>query len=137
MRHVSKKRARLMRSVTKLRQMIVERRGPRCQVCGKIRRVACHEITRGPDRQKALAAPWAILVVCGECNTGPLDDNVLWPKERQLALLRLQFPQDYSLDLFNRITAPRRYYQDDVDSFLPQLQGVQDGNFSNTRPTGR
>jgi hypothetical protein len=137
MRRVSKKRAQLMRRVTKIRQRIVEQRGPRCQLCGRVRRLACHEIARGPDRSKALGARFAILAVCGECNTGPLDDNVIWPKERQLALLQIQFPNEYSLDLFNVITAPRRYYQLDVDSFLPQLQGVHDGNFLNERPTGR
>jgi hypothetical protein len=137
MRPVSKKRAQLIRRVTKIRQQIIEERGPRCQLCGRIRRLACHEIARGSDRSKALASRFAILVVCSECNTGPLDDNQLWPRERQLALLRLQCPHDYSLDLFNSLTAPRRYYQDDVDSFLPQLQGVRDGNFSNHGPAGR
>ena len=136
MRPVSRKRAALMRRVSKIRQQIVEERGPHCQLCGRIRRLACHEIARGPDRSKALGARFAILVVCSECNTGPLDDNTLWPRERQLALLRLQCPQDYSLDLFNALTAPRRYYQDDVDSFLPQLQGVRDGNFLSSGPSG-
>lgn len=122
MRRVSPKRASLMRRVSKLRQMICEERGPRCQICGRIRRLACHEIARGADRSKALGARCAILVVCSECNTGQLDDATLWPKERQLALLQARCPLDYDLDAFCRITAPRRYYQADVDQFLPEFK---------------
>ena len=84
MRRVSRKRAQLMRRVTRIRQQIVEERGPRCQLCGRIRRLACHEIARGADRSKALGARFAILAVCGECNTGPLDDNTLWPSDMRL-----------------------------------------------------
>lgn len=122
MRPVSKKRASLMRRVSKIRQMICEERGPWCQICGKIRRLACHEIARGCDRAQALGARCAILAVCSECNTGPLDDAALWPRERQLALLQARCPHDYDLAAFCRITAPRIYHQSDVDVFLPEFK---------------
>lgn len=116
-------------------QMITEERGPRCQVCQRYRRLEAHEIARGTDRHKARGARFATLALCSACHRR-MDSAAEWPKEKQLALLLVQFPHDYDLASYNRVDAPPILYQEDVDRFIPQLQEMLDANLDRGQPRG-
>lgn len=50
---------------------------------------------------------YATLVVCYGCNSNELIDSRLWPRARQLALLKLRHPESYDLAAFNHLVNPR------------------------------
>lgn len=89
-----------------------------CENCGcspsrrngrmpEMTRLAVHEIADGPDRQKALDKPYAVLVLCWECNSGPFKSRSEWPESRQLALLASRRPDDFDLTAYLELTSPR------------------------------
>lgn len=89
--------------------------------------LACHEIARGPLRDKALDKPFAILVACWACNSGPLNDKREWPEARQLAVLQREAPEDYDLVAYNRLVcerAPNRITQEEVDDCNNELRSA-------------
>lgn len=133
MRPVSPRRRRAKRLSDQQALEIVEERGPRCQVCGLIRRLEAHEIARGTDRHKARGARFATLAVCGKCHR-ELDSAAQWPKERQLALLLVQCPHDYDLAAYNHVDAPPILYQDDVDRFVSEIQEAANANSNRGQP---
>lgn len=97
-------------------------------VCGRTprsgARLCVHEIADGPHRQKALDKPYACLVTCWQCNSGPLKDAKEWPESRQLALLQAWFPDRYDLVAFNllvNVNAPQRITQSEVDQWTESL----------------
>ena len=136
MRPIRPSRATAKRHADKQAAMIIQERGPRCQICGRMRRLEAHEIARGnADRKKARGARFATLVVCRECH-GELDYASRWPKEKQLALRLVQCPHDYDLGLYNHIDAPPILYQEDVDRFVPEIQEMLNANFDRGQSRG-
>lgn len=111
-----------------IRERLIAERGE-CDICGcspahphrgrpaECSRLCCHEIANGPNRQKALDKPFAILVLCWFCNGSEVEDKAKWPQARQLALLQRVAPQHYDLAAFNALIGrgPNRITQEDVD----------------------
>lgn len=104
-----------------------------CENCGcspashrkmaELSRLSVHEIADGTHRQKALDKPYAVLVLCWECNSGPFKDRSEWPESRQLALLARMRPRDFNLQAYLELTspkAPRRITIDDVLSHMEE-----------------
>jgi hypothetical protein len=105
-RRRSKECAQRARAAKPIRDGLRERVG-RCELCGKRNRpLACHEISRGPLRQKSLDRVECILVVCPACHE-LLGDKARWPEARQLAVLRKSRPGDYDLVAYNELVNPR------------------------------
>ena len=88
-----------------------------CESCGcspsrkhgrmaELARLSVHEIASGPDRQKALDKPYAVLVLCWQCNSGPFQNRGEWPESRQLALLARKRPKDFDLTAYLELTSP-------------------------------
>ncbi len=79
-------------------------------------RLCVHEIANGPLRQKALDQPYAVLVLCWQCN----QDIHGWPEPRQLAVLQRVAPDRYDLTAYNHLVnpnAPNRITQAEVDAW--------------------
>ena len=94
--------------------------------------LCCHEIANGPDRQKALDQPYAILVLCGWCNLVEVEDKAKWPQARQLAALRRRRPADYDLPAFNHLVnprAPNRITEEEVDNYAIPKRPDPGGGF--------
>lgn len=89
----------------------------RCEMCGHdptnhkagaiAWRLDAHEIANGPNRQKALDKPFALLVLCWLCNSEEATNKTVWPEARQLALLKTKRPWDYNLADYNALVNPR------------------------------
>jgi len=80
-----------------------------------------HEVANGPNREKALDKPYAILVLCTNCNHQEVEDKRKWPQARQLAVLLRSRPNDYDLVAFNRLVnpnAPNRITPDEVAAYF-------------------
>jgi hypothetical protein len=124
MRRQSKKTATRERECREFRLALVEEVA-RCEICGHrpdptapgyIRwRLFCHEIARGPSRQKALDKRFAILVLCPVCH----DEVDGWPEAKQLAALKRSRPADLDLAAYNKLIGrgPNRIAQADVDAW--------------------
>lgn len=107
-----------MAEVKEIRGRLIAKRG-KCMICGHSPRMphkskpvecsqlCCHEIANGPNRDKALDKPYAILVLCWWCNGQVVTDKRAWPEARQLGLLRRLAPEDFDLPAFNRLVNPR------------------------------
>lgn len=83
-------------------------------------RLCCHEIANGPNRQKAIDKPYAILVLCWHCNGEEVENKAAWPEARQLALLQDRSPNDYDLAAYNYLMnpqAPNRITQEEVEMY--------------------
>jgi hypothetical protein len=120
LRHQSKKAAARARAAKPIRTALIQKANGLCEVCRKPRELACHEIANGQYyRQAALAKPYALLVVCNECN-GALCDKAKWPTSRQLALLKLRRPDDFDLEKFNLLVnfGPKRTEHEQVDRWI-------------------
>lgn len=111
-------------------RLIAEAQG--CEICGHSPRhphrgkpaecsqLCCHEIACGPNRQKALDKPFAILVLCWWCNGHVVVCSREWPEAKQLAVLRAARPGDYDLAAYNRLVnerAPERITESEVDEW--------------------
>lgn len=89
----------------------------KCENCGcsplrqgrmpELARLAVHEIASGTHRQKALDKPYAVLVLCWQCNSGPFQNRAQWPESKQLALLAFRRPKDFDLTAYLELTSPR------------------------------
>lgn len=88
-----------------------------CENCGcsptnrqgrmpEMAKLAVHEIASGTHRQKALDKPFAVLVLCWQCNSGPFQDRAEWSEARQLALLAKSRPSQFNLQAYLEITSP-------------------------------
>ena len=73
----------------------------------ELARLAVHEIASGVHRQKALDKPYAVLVLCWQCNSGPFQNRAEWPEARQLALLARRRSKDFDLTAYLELTSPR------------------------------
>ena len=69
-------------------------------------RLAVHEIADGTHRQKAQDKPYAVLVLCAECNCGQFKNRTQWPESKQLALLARRRPKDFDLAAYLELTSP-------------------------------
>ena len=86
-------------------------------------KLAVHEIASGTHRQKALNQPYAVLVLCWQCNSGPFQNRAEWPEARQLALLARRRPRDFDLQAYLELTsknAPRRIEIEEVLEFMEE-----------------
>lgn len=100
-----------------------------CEHCGcspdqrhgrmpELARLAVHEIASGIHRQNALDKPFATLVLCWQCNSGPFQDRKEWPEARQLALLARKRPKDFDLAAYLELTSPRAMRRITIDEIL-------------------
>jgi len=85
-------------------------------------RLAVHEIASGTHRQKALDKPYAVLVLCWECNSGPFQDRAQWPESRQLALLARSRPKDFDLTAYLELTSPRAMRRIEIGEVLGWME---------------
>jgi len=84
--------------------------------------LAVHEIASGPDRQKALDKPYAVLVLCWQCNSGPFQSRGEWPESRQLALLARRRPKDFDLTAYLELTSPRAMKRIEIEEVLQWME---------------
>jgi len=130
LRTISLKRRARVKAARPIRQALIAKHH-RCMICGhspqrrwrdkprECSKLCCHEIANGPNRQKAMDKPYAILVVCWWCNGEVVTDKRGWPEARQLALLEDKAPEDYDLVAYNALVGrgPERITQEDVDQW--------------------
>jgi hypothetical protein len=86
-------------------------------------RLAVHEIASGTHRQKALDKPYAVLVLCWECNSGSFQDRAQWPESKQLALLARRRPKDFNLQAYLELTSPRALRRIGIEEVLEFMEG--------------
>jgi hypothetical protein len=84
--------------------------------------LAVHEIADGTHRQKALDKPYAVLVLCWECNSGPFKDRTEWPESRQLALLARRRPRDFNLQAYLELTSPKAPRRIEIEEVLEWME---------------
>lgn len=100
-----------------------------CEACGcspsnrkgrmaEMTKLAVHEIACGSHRQKALDKPYAVLVLCWQCNSGPFHNRGEWPESRQLALLARSRPKDFNLTAYLELTSPRAMKRIEIHEVL-------------------
>lgn len=85
--------------------------------------LAVHEIASGVHRQNALDKPYAVLVLCWQCNSGPFQNRAEFPEARQLAILAKSRPLDFSLQDYLALTspnAPKRIEIHEVLAFMEE-----------------
>ncbi len=130
MRRISKKMQKRIDEVADFRRDLIATVG-QCEICNYIPGrhwrwppgLVCHEISRGPLRQKSLDKSFAILILCIACHED-LDDRKEWPDARQLAALKRSRPEDFSLQAFNLLVnpnAPNRVMPSEVDIWLARM----------------
>lgn len=85
-------------------------------------RLAVHEIASGTHRQKALDKPYAVLVLCWQCNSGPFQDRSEWSESRQLALLARSRPKDFDLTAYLELTSPRAMRRIEIGEVLDWME---------------
>ena len=88
-----------------------------CELCGRPHKLVVHHIMRGPLRKKSTGKRFANLVLCRTCHDTRMHGNEHWPETRQLAVLKLSRPEDYSLYQYNLLknpNAPNRITEADV-----------------------
>lgn len=104
-----------------------------CENCGcshtsrrgrmsEMSKLAVHEIADGPHRQRALDKPYAVLVLCWQCNSGPFKDRSEWPEPRQLALLARRRPEDFDLTSYLELTSPRAMRRITIEEVLEHME---------------
>ena len=129
MRPMSKKTAARTDECRPFREQLVLEVG-RCEICGHdpsrvlsgdvAWALHVHEIARGPHRQKALDARYAVLVLCWHCHMERVHGNEDWPEARQLAVLRRSRPQDYDLVSYNALIGrgKNRITEEDINCYV-------------------
>ena len=85
-------------------------------------RLAVHEIASGTHRQKALDKPYAVLVLCWACNSGPFQDRSGWPESKQLALLARSRPKDFDLAAYLELTSPNAPRRIEIQEILDWME---------------
>lgn len=91
-------------------------------VMAEMTRLSVHEIACGSHRQKALDKPFAVLVLCWRCNSGPFNDRSQWSESRQLALLARRRPQDFNLTAYLELTSPRAMRRIEIHEVLEWME---------------
>jgi hypothetical protein len=118
MRRVSKKRAQLNKVAKEWRCQFQLELGV-CEWCRK-RRPIIHEIARGTaNRRKAFITRFATL---GLCDPGCHQEVGSWHPAKQLALLKLRRPEDYSLTAYHQLISRHWPYEEEVQAFYDQLK---------------
>jgi hypothetical protein len=103
-----------------------------CENCGcspdnrhgkmsEMAKLAVHEIADGTHRQKALDKPYAVLVLCWSCNSGPFKDRSEWSEARQLALLARRRPSQFNLQAYLELTSPRAMQRITIQEVLDEM----------------
>lgn len=104
-----------------------------CMICGaspsrpkhrmpQMNQLCCHEILNGTMyRQKTLAEPSTLLVLCWYCNGHEVEDKGSWPIPRQLAVLKVKSPHRYDLERFLWLRNPNAMQfvtEDEVEEWV-------------------
>lgn len=89
-------------------------------------KLAVHEIASGVYRQKALDKPYAVLVLCWYCNSGPFQDRAEWPESRQLALLARRRPNNFDLAAYLELTSPRAIRRIEIAEVLQWMEDAEE-----------
>jgi len=136
LRHQSAKHRQRADECRDIRAILIAKHG-KCMICGHdpfhprldipviCWKLDAHEIARGKNRSKALGKPFATLIVCRLCHEEELSSAAKWPEARQLALLKLQAPEDYDLAAYNALVNPKalnRITEAEVDAELEGLK---------------
>lgn len=85
-------------------------------------KLAVHEIADGTHRQKAQDKPYAVLVLCGECNCGQFKDRTEWPEAKQLSLLASKRPKDFDLTAYLELTSPNAMRRIEIHEILAFME---------------
>lgn len=104
-----------------------------CENCGcsptrrhgrmpEMTRLSVHEIASGTHRQKALDKPYAVLVLCWQCNSGQFQNRSEWPEPRQLSLLARRRPSDFNLTAYLELTSPRAMRRIEITEVLSYME---------------
>lgn len=132
MKRISDKRRKRQAEAKPIRDALIKKVGE-CEICGaspkkprrglpwQVSQLCCHEIANGPNRQKALDKPFAILVLCWNCNGQKVTNKKDWPEARQLAVLAESRPEDFDLAAFNHLmnpNAPNRVTREEVYEYM-------------------
>lgn len=140
MRRISKKRQKRQAEAKPIRDALIRKVGE-CEICGaspsrpkhglpwNCSQLCCHEIANGPHRQAALDKPFAILVLCWNCNGQKVTDKGKWPEARQLAVLARSRPEDFDLAAFCRLinpNAPDRVTLQEVLEHMIEIKGLDE-----------
>ena len=88
-----------------------------CELCGKRRHLDIHEISRGADRSKSLDKRYAILCLCRTCH----DEMDNWSRAKQLCLLWIARPYDFSLDKYHILICRRHPDLGDVLAMVEEV----------------
>lgn len=130
MRGKSATRSRREKEAKPFRDKLIAQVGE-CENCGcspdshgkmaELSRLSVHEIADGTHRQKALDKPYAVLVLCWECNSGSFKDRSEWSEARQLALLARRRPKDFNLKAYLELTSPRAPIRITIDDVLSHM----------------
>ena len=120
MMSLSDKRRKRIAEAKTFRRYLVESVGrcERCEPQGKRsnKPLCVHEIANGPNRQKALDKPFAVLVLCWQCNSLATSKGE-WSEASQLRCLLESRPEDFDLVAYNALInerAPNRITMDEV-----------------------
>lgn len=111
MKRISTERKALMKEVGPDRREFIKEFG-RCQnqepwAGEHFGALTVHEMTNGPNRERALRTRAALLVLCAGCNCSDFTDKKVWPLERQLALKLVVDPEFFDLGAINELLAPK------------------------------
>ena len=117
MKRISNKRRQRNSSVAPFREAFRLEIG-QCELCGKRRHLDIHEISRGPDRSKSLDKRYAILCLGRECH----DEMGNWSRAKQLCLLFIARPFDYSLCKYHALIARKHPDHGDVLDLVETIQ---------------
>lgn len=101
MRRQSQKRQKLCDEMGPLREAF-KIRFHTCWRCLQNPSSDCHEITRGPYREKALRVPALWMALCRGCHD-KMGDTRVWPIERQLALKLIRDPLGFDLEAVQQV----------------------------------
>lgn len=103
-----------------------------CEHCGRspgshtrmpeLAKLSVHEIASGVHRQKALDKPYAVLVLCWQCNSGPFQNRAEWPEARQLALLARRRSKDFDLTAYLELTSPQAMRRITIEEVLEFME---------------
>jgi len=98
---------------------------PVCWICGRRPATDCHEIARGPHKQRAMKEPAAWFAVCNECHLGVLDSM---PIPRQLAYKAIYDMGYYDRVLVNRLRCRADDAVDELEVLAEVVAILRGGN---------
>jgi hypothetical protein len=93
-----------------------------CEICRTAKgKLDVHEICRGVHREAALDKPFALLLVCRCCHD-KLSSAAEWPEARQLAVLAMSRPMDFSLVKYLELTSPKALMRINISEVIAWIE---------------